>query len=240
MTIQDEISKVRGAIDAIDAEIAHLLAKRTAIAQTVALSKKIDAENANTELSFGWRPKREIEVLRQLRIAEPSLDYKLCYMIWRAMITRNLASQAPMEVIAIKETDAAARIGFGAAISPKIIENADEAIKLAAQNDNIILTLPFPDENSVWWIEAAKPENSELKINMALPHYHDSLAPEALSLAKITPTQTGKDKSLVITQSRDLPKDNAKLLSKFGDKHLWLLDGFHDDIGYFLGAFAIV
>lgn len=244
----EDISQLRAKIDAIDAQIAHLLVERTEISQAVAFSKNSDAKNANMELSFGWRPKREIEILRHIRQAQPSLGKRLSYMVWRAMITRNLASQAPMEVICVRQSEAASRIGFGAAVVPRIVENCDFALQISNSTENIILSLPWPDENQNWWLRLLEPQYAGLKINMALPHIDDR-EPEALCLARITPIETLNDFSLIATNTHeiDFPKAaNAELISTANGHCLWRLQGFHSEIVlpnedvHFLGAYAIV
>lgn len=238
-----DISKLRAQIDDIDAQIANLLVMRTEISQAVAFSKIQDAKNTNTELSFGWRPKREVEILRLVRQAEPSLGKRLLYMVWRAMITRNLANQAPMDVLCVKETDAASRMGFGAAANPKILPDCDEVIKTGAGKENLILSLPWPDENQDWWLKLLEPQNQSLKIVMALPHI-DERTPEALCMAKVAPLETQNDYSLIVTNN-DKPLQNGKKLSEKNGKILWLVNDFCENLHniesevYFLGAYAI-
>lgn len=247
--VEDEtdIAILRARIDEIDAEIAHMLVRRTEIAQKVAFSKLQDAKLANLELGFGWRPKREVEIIREILRREPTMGRRLSYMVWRAMITRNLANQAPMEVVCTRDADAASRMGFGAAVSPQIASDAANAMKIAEEKENMILSLPFPDESQDWWLMLLADKNSNLKINMALPHIDDVL-PEALCLAKITPLQTGNDYSLVAATPETTFED-GKVIShgKFGAKsyQLWLISGFHADYEnpakdvHFLGAYAI-
>ena len=241
---QDEtdIALLRARIDEIDAEIAHLLVRRTEIAQKVAFSKIQDAKLANVELGFGWRPKREVEIIREILRREPTLGRRLSYMVWRAMITRNLANQAPMEVVCVESSNAASRMGFGAAVVPQIATDCDSAIKIASEKENMILSLPFPDDNQDWWQKLLLPQYQALKINMALPHIED-VQPEALCLAKITPLETGNDYSLIAA-----PNDKnlaGKVVSKSSSHNLWLLKGFHETLAdnangiYFLGAYSI-
>ena len=244
----EDISQLRAKIDAIDAQIANLLVERTEISQAVAFSKNSDAKNANMELSFGWRPKREIEILRHIRQAQPSLGKRLSYMVWRAMITRNLASQAPMEVICVRQSEAASRIGFGAAVVPRIVENCDFALQISNSTENIILSLPWPDENQNWWLRLLEPQYADLKINMALPHIDDR-EPEALCLARIAPIETGNDFSLIATKTAEIEfptSADAELISTACGHCLWRLRGFHSELTspnepvYFLGAYALV
>ncbi len=244
-TTSDDISQLRAQIDAIDIEIARLLVKRTNISQAVAFSKIKDAKNNNSELNFGWRPKREIEILRQVKAAEPSLGRRLSYMIWRAMITRNLASQAPMEVVCVKDSQAPSRIGFGAAVVPKLATNSDEALKLAATTQNLILSLPWPSHDNDWWLRLLEPEYQTLKINMALPHVEDKV-PEALCLANITPLETGNDYSLIVAPSSVALGVNGTLVCTKNNYSLWHISGFHANLEnlnskvHFLGSYAIV
>jgi|GEM_PF-2865613 chorismate mutase len=247
-TLTQDISLLRAQIDTIDAKIAHLLVRRTEISQAVAFSKNSDAINANLELSFGWRPKREIEILRHIRQVEPSLGKRLSYMVWRAMITRNLASQAAMEVICVKQSEAASRIGFGAAVVPRVVENCDFALQFSNATENLILSLPWPDENQNWWLRLLEPQYSMLKINMALPHIDDR-EPEALCLARIEPIETLNDYSLVATNNPETQfpiNSDAELISSANGYCLWRLRGFHANLSskdpsvYFLGSYAIV
>jgi chorismate mutase len=245
LPIEEDISQLRVRIDELDAQIAHLLVVRTQIAQKVAASKANDAKLAGEELGFGWRPKREVEIIRQIQSREPSLGKRLSYMVWRAMITRNLANQAPMEVIAVEKSLAPSRIGFGAAIVPQLIDNAIDAIKIATEKENLILSLPWPDETQNWWHELIKPQFKDLKINMGLPHVED-VTPEALCLAKITPLETGNDYSLIAIKSDKKPLFEGVKISNCGQYDLYKIKGFHqnlDDIEndvHFLGAYAIV
>lgn len=242
---QEDISQLRMRIDELDAQIAHLLVERTQIAQKVAASKANDAKISGEELGFGWRPKREVEIIRQVLRREPTLGKRLSYMVWRAMITRNLANQAPMEVICVAKSQAPSRIGFGAAVIPELIEDAQKAIKIAAEKENLILSLPWPDENQNWWLELLKPEFSDLKINMALPHI-DDVPLEALCLAKITPLETGNDYSIIATKNENPPHDKATQISHGNGYYLWNIIGFHEKLHdaangvHFLGAYSIV
>jgi chorismate mutase len=241
---QDEtdIALLRARIDEIDAEIAHLLVRRTEIAQKVAFSKIQDAKLANIELGFGWRPKREVEIIREILRREPTLGRRLSYMVWRAMITRNLANQAPMEVVCVEESNAPSRIGFGAAVVPQIVTDAISAINIASEKENMILSLPYPDMAQDWWRNLLLPQFRAIKINMALPHIEDVPA-EALCLAKITPLETGNDYSLIAAPHGS--SLNGKVISKSPTHALWLLKGFHENLAdevtgiYFLGAYAI-
>lgn len=241
----DDIASLRAQIDAIDIEIARLLVKRTDISQAVAFSKIKDAKDSNSELNFGWRPKREIEILRQVKEAEPSLGRRLSYMIWRAMITRNLASQAPMEVICVKESLAPSRIGFGAAVVPKLAETSDEALSVAANSKNLILSLPWPNSKDCWWLKLLEPKFRSLKINMALPHIEDKI-PEALCLATIVPLETGNDYSLFAAPTNSKLPNNAKKITESENMAFWQIPGFHADLEdvsksiQFLGSYAIV
>lgn len=246
----EDISQLRNLIDQYDAQIAHLLVKRTQIAQKVAASKANDAKIAGEELGFGWRPKREIEIIRQVLRHEPTLGKRLSYMVWRAMITRNLANQAPMEVLCVKESQAPSRIGFGAAIVPSLAQNAQEAIKTAKEKDNLIISLPWPSGDQNWWLELIKPEYSDLKINMALPHIEGAMC-EALCLAKITPLETQNDYSIIAAKKGVSFGLTGLKISESDGYELWQIAGFHEEIEnleienpqsniHFLGAYAIV
>ncbi len=244
-TKTDDIAKLRAQIDEFDAQIAHILVKRTEISQMVAASKAKDAKIAGEELGFGWRPKREIEIIRQVLRREPTLGKRLSYMVWRAMITRNLANQAPMEVICVKESQAPSRIGFGAAIVPKLVETANDALKIGEENQNLIISLPWPSGAQNWWLELLKPEYSDLKINMLLPHIEGTI-PEALCLAKIDPLETGNDFSIIAAiPDAELPEKREKI-NEGGGLELWIVNGFHKGLDnssrgvHFLGAYAIV
>ena len=243
--LSENISDLRAQIDAIDIEIARLLVKRTNISQAVAFSKIKDAKDNNSELNFGWRPKREIEILRQVKAAEPSLGKRLSYMIWRATITRNLASQAPMEVVCVKESHAPSRIGFGAAVVPRLVETSDAALSIAANSKNLILSLPWPNEEDDWWLRLLEPEFKSLKINMALPHIEDKI-PEALCLATITPLETGNDYSLLAAPLDAKLPNGAKKITQKNKMAFWQISGFHTNLGdeakdiHFLGSYAIV
>ncbi len=240
----EDISLLRAKIDELDAQIAHLLVVRTQISQKVAASKASDAKLAGEELGFGWRPKREVEIIRQILEREPSLGKRLSYMVWRAMITRNLANQAPMEVLCVENSLAPSRIGFGAAVVPQLVENAQIAIKLAAEKENLILSLPWPNEAQNWWLELIKPQYEDLKINMGLPHVED-ICPEALCLAKIKPLETKNDYS-IIAANKPLDLNGFIQISAFDGYYLYKAKGFLENLHnplngmYFLGAYAIV
>ena len=121
--------------------------------------------------------------------------------------------------------------------------NCDEVIKIGAGKENLILSLPWPDENQNWWLKLLEPQNQALKIVMALPHI-DERTPEALCMAKVTPLETQNDYSLIVTNN-DTPPENGKKLSEKNGKYLWLIQGFCENLHnpeketYFLGAYAI-
>lgn len=195
-TAVPDIGSIRTEIDAIDRELARLVARRSGLAAAVAAAKR-----AGGDTGFGWRPAREIEILRAIRVAEPGLDPILAATIWRAMIASNLAAQGGLQVVAAPGCEAAARSLVG---DPGLVQAAGSVsvcLEEAASRSHTLAVLPWPgvrdDRALPWWMLVQAPAFARLHVCAAVPQIDTGLPPEALVVAAMTPERTGRDTVLL-------------------------------------------
>lgn len=187
-----DIGAIRTEIDAIDRELARLVARRSGLAAAVAAAKR-----AGGDTGFGWRPAREIEILRAIRVAEPGLDPVLAATIWRAMIASNLAAQGGLQVVAAPGCEAAARSLVG---DPGLVQAAGSVsvcLEQAANRSHTLAVLPWPgvrdDRALPWWMLVQAPAFAGLHVCAAVPQIDTGTPPEALVVAAMPPERTGRD-----------------------------------------------
>jgi chorismate mutase len=137
MSQSPDMAALRGQIDGIDRQLAALMARRSGLAAAVAAAKKAEGDHG-----FGWRPAREVEILRMVQAAEPGLDPVLAAAVWRAMVASNLAAQGGLSVVALRAAEGAARVTFGVAGDVPLVESAAEAFGFLAGRANAIAVLP--------------------------------------------------------------------------------------------------
>lgn len=191
------MTSLRSQIDDIDRDLARLIARRSGLAAAVAAAKR-----AGGDSGFGWRPAREVEILRAVRVAEPGIDPVLAATIWRAMIAANLAAQGGLSVHTVPACEAAARALVGDPAFVQLRADADACLLAAATGPSTLAALPDPTRLSPadglpWWVLLQAPRYAGLHVCAASPQIDTGSRPEALILAARRPEAAGRDLALV-------------------------------------------
>ena len=184
-----DIRDVRRQIDVIDSALAALIAQRCALSASVASAKKAAGDQA-----FGWRPAREIDILRQVLAREASLDPELAFVVWRALISANLAAQGELRILAVAETIEAAKAAFSVGTLPILIASSADLLAALVNDDHAIGVLPWPDGQD-WWVIMMEARFEALHVCAASPLAGGQ--PEVLLIAKRAPEAAGEDISLI-------------------------------------------
>jgi chorismate mutase len=187
--LESDISDVRRHIDAIDSELANLIARRCALSVAVAGAKRAGGDH-----SFGWRPAREIKILRHILAQETSLDPELAFHVWRALISANLAAQGAFGIVAIEETLQAAQMAFSVSCAPVLTTSAISLLQALLRDEHTIGVLPWPTQSD-WWVSMMQPQFDALYVCAASPV--SGRDPDCLLLAARSPEAAGGDISLV-------------------------------------------
>ena len=187
-----DITDVRRQIDVIDGALADLIAKRCALSAAVASAKQAAGDHA-----FGWRPAREMDILRQVLAREASLEPELAFVVWRALISANLAAQGDLRIFAIASSLAAANAAFSVGTAPILAHDSTSLMQAVADDDHAIGVLPWPDGTSDqdWWVTMMAPPFVGLHVCAASPLA--GAEAEVLLIAKRSPEPAGDDISLI-------------------------------------------
>lgn len=184
-----QIGDVRRQIDDIDAQLAALIAQRCGLSANVAAAKKAAGDTA-----FGWRPAREVEIVRTVLQQQPSIDRTLALCVWRALISTNLAAQGDLEIVAVKGLQSAAKAAFSVGATPKLLASNPEVLVAVADNDHAIGVLAWPSESD-WWVTMMAPQYDAIYVCAASPIAGGE--PEVLLISARPPEAVGDDISLV-------------------------------------------
>jgi chorismate mutase len=184
-----DISNVRGQIDAIDAQLAALIVHRCGLSASVASAKRAVGDSA-----FGWRPAREVEILRTLMREQASLDPQLAFSIWRALISANLAAQGDLTIFATADTQSQALAAFNVGSAANILTDTTEILTAIVNDDHAIGVLPWPSTND-WWVLMMDTRFSSLHVCAASPLVGEG--PQVLLIAARPPEEAGEDISLI-------------------------------------------
>lgn len=231
--IAPDIVDVRAQIDAIDANIAKLIAQRCALSAAVGAAKRGAGDHA-----FGWRPARETEIVRTILKNETSLDPALVSCVWRALISANLAAQGNLVIVAAPESLSAARASFSVGVDVHTVSNHDEVLAMVASNDHAIGFLLWPTSDVRWWVDLATKSFEGVHVCAAAPNSHGNATPSTLLVAQRRPEPTGFDVSL-LAGPQSIP--NSAIAAQCAGLVLCEVKGFLTEIpdGFVLiGAYA--
>ncbi|CAN1494920.1 Chorismate mutase II, prokaryotic-type [Caulobacteraceae bacterium] len=238
-SLPTDMTALREAIDAIDGQLARLIAQRSGLARAIAGAKK-----AGGDSGFGWRPAREIDILRGLIKREPDLDPALAAAVWRALIAANLAAQGGLDVVTTLEAAPWAKLAFGSASETRIL-SATDALMAAKQGPRTIACLPWPAAAENWWLDLMDVSLAGVHVCAASPQIVADGAPASLLLAHRAPEASGGDISLLAGSKAALAGYGGTRLSEQGDLALIQLPGFLDldeplEVGVrLIGCFAL-
>ncbi|GIU66671.1 chorismate mutase [Candidatus Phycosocius spiralis] len=205
----DTVAALRGEIDAIDGELARLIAKRSSLAHTMSMAKHMAGDTG-----FGWHPAREVEILRSILAREPDLDPYLVTTIWRALIAANLAAQGGLEIITTLEAAPWARLAFSISDETHQLIKTDHALLEAlTQGERRIGCLPWPDGAHNWWHDMMHAAFADLFVCAASPPVQKRGAPEALLVARHLPESSGDDFTLLAGSVHDLQAFDGQIVA---------------------------
>jgi chorismate mutase len=230
-----KIGDVRAQIDAIDRDLARLITQRCALSASVGAAKK-----AAGDVAFGWRPGREIEILRQVLGTMPELDPKLAYSVWRALISANLTAQGDLTVLALRESVSAAQAAFSAGSPVEVAGDAHELLSRVSSDDHTIGVVPFVAGATHWWARMTDVRFSAVHVCAAAPLVNSLETPKALMLAKRKPEQAGGDISLIATRD-DTTKGN--IIDQIDGMSLVAIAGFVSEVpdgSRLIGTYALI
>jgi chorismate mutase len=225
----ETIDALRAEIDRVDERLLQLVTERIGLGRRVAAAKA-----AAGETGFGYRPARELALVRKLvaQVGDGAPPPALS-VIWRALMAANLAQQGPFKVVATPDAAPAARAAFGAGAQPDIM-TATLALAHAAGDEHCLAVLPFPrHDGHDWWRLLDDPRFSEVQIVAAAPIVRpaDGL-PDVLVLSTRQPEAAGEDHSVLIL-SGAAPRAalalrglHTTLAAEDGPLQLVLADGF--------------
>lgn len=163
VTLPLDISGVRTQIDAIDAQIGDLIAQRCGLSASVAKAKRASGDH-----TFGWRPAREVEILRTVMREQASLNPELAFCIWRALISANLAAQGNLSIITVGDVKVQAKAAFSVGVTPEVLADPRAVLRALVKNDYAIGVLPWPTSQD-WWVTMMEPEFKALYVCAASP-----------------------------------------------------------------------
>jgi chorismate mutase/prephenate dehydratase len=120
--LKDELTQVRGEIDAIDAQLVDLLNRRARCAQEIG---RIKARHGEGEIVY--RPEREAQVLRRIKEQNPGpLPDESVARVFRELMSACLSLEHPLSVAFLgplgtfSESAAAKHFGHAARFSPQM------------------------------------------------------------------------------------------------------------------------
>ena len=188
-----DIGDVRIQIDSIDRQIAALLVQRGGLSASVAAAKQAAGNKA-----FGWRPAREVEILRSVMLEQASLDPKLAFCVWRALISANLAAQGDLVIVTTDGLKAAVKATFSVGTTPAVVITTGQVLDEIMTNDHAIGVLPWPDRHggdNDWWVKLMASKYDGLYVCAASPIAGGE--PEIMLIAARAPEAAGDDISLI-------------------------------------------
>lgn len=222
-----DMARLRAEIDRIDRDLARLIAERSSLASAVAAAKR-----AGGDSGFGWRPAREVEILRAVRVAAPDLDPALAATVWRAMIASNLAAQGGLDVVTVADAAVAAHMAFGAASEARVVAHAAAALTAAREGRATVAVLPAPGrggvESMAWWALMRAPGFDGLHVCAASPPVGGGHPLEGFVVARRLPEAAGGDISLLAGPAQALSRFGGACIDRSTGLELHAVEGFID------------
>ena len=221
-----DIVVVRAEIDLIDAQLASLVARRAGFARDIAAAKRAEGDTG-----FGWRPAREVEIMRTLLARQQGLDPGVMATIWRALISANLAMQGDLQIACTARSAAAARTAFGLSATSQSLPSSMDVLKTCRDQARTIGVLPWPNGQDRWWSGLLEdPDLGGVYVCAASPGLAQPAPPEAVLLAHRKPEAATDDWSLVAGPVDALSPFGGDILDQNGDTALIRVSGFiHPD-----------
>jgi len=199
------LDKLRGEIDAIDAEIHDLLMRRTAVVE------KIRTQKPDDEVKI--RPAREAQILRALLTRHKGIFPKPALVrIWREIVSANTAIQGPFSVAVLAQERRGgffdlARDHYGSA-TPISSHTTERGVVDAVTRGNAavgVLPMPAAGDEAPWWpLLAATGKRIPrvvARLPFAPPAKPRSRDEQALVVARIEPEPSGDDRTLLSVET---------------------------------------
>lgn len=209
-----DITKLRKNIDEIDDAIHDLIMKRTEIVEEIAIAKGINPEVivGETISNLGWRPAREIEIIRRLIEKHNGKFPKASLVrIWREMFGALINVQTRFVMaVCMPERGAGyleiARDQYGS-YSPFIVcSSVGQVIREIVEKKASVGVIPIDDSGDVsnpWWVKmlsGAMLPKVVARLPVIGPGEGRGGGREAYVIATIPNEPTGQDKSLLVLE----------------------------------------
>lgn len=133
---QDDVHRIRNAIDATDDAILELVERRLELARSMALAKRVESGGS------ALRPAREAFILDRLKRMARSAGPMLIDAVWRELIGQGRHAQGPMKLVLFTSRnpqllEECARRHFSSAIPVEWAETQDDAMAAARREPAI-------------------------------------------------------------------------------------------------------
>ena len=206
----DPIDSLREQIDAVDAELLDLIARRLQLSAKVREAKRSGKSGARV-----WRPSREEALVRDLVEASTrsgeGVSPPLVSRIWAELVSASLALQGPMRLHVGLEGDklrawSLVRDRFGAALPTEIYPTTSTALAQAYADPEGVAVVPSPGGMNNWWVALCPGGAMEdMKILTGLPRVRNADWPRddwprAVAVAQGEIVPSGADRFLVVTE----------------------------------------
>ncbi|MBW6400271.1 chorismate mutase [Roseomonas sp. HJA6] len=194
----DEITALRGEIDALDDALHDLLMRRSAVVGRLAGSR---AKGVGSPL----RPGREAAVLRRLLARHDGrLGRERIVRIWREIFMASSAIQGAVSV-AVHAPAGETRLAqehFGPIAPMRVHPTPARALAAVSAGEASVAVLPLPAEGeeaaTAWWAWLDVPR---LQVVARLPFMAATDGVGALVVAPVPPDPSGEDRSLVLVEA---------------------------------------
>ena len=221
-----KLSELRKKIDAVDSEMLSLLAKRAGFVAKVGELKHLSGEKGNF-----IRSGREATMIKKLvgKGAEGYSDDAI-FCLWRSIISASLALENGLKIALPYNVGFEHSVNitkyFGSFSKFILCKNPDEVLEKIDSNTVGILPL-----TGTWWAKLSGSAYPNVKV-------FAKLGEGLYAAAKVTPEETGEDKTLVV--SRGGTKKLGKEISTIRSFTLYETEGYKPEIkdGVVIGIYA--
>jgi chorismate mutase / prephenate dehydratase len=202
------LEDVRREIDALDEQIADLIAKRFQITSQVLSLKQAEP----TVWASPLRPTREAAILRRLVVQGKAngLSPDLMMRLWRSILNESTAKQAQITLHVSKHLNSnmahrlRLRDYFGAMAVEDYRDEAQALLQIDSSPSDLCVV-----ETEQPWVEAfVAGKAGAAQVLCALPALKEGEVPKLLVIGHAPVEATGQDETLVISEGK-LPRDFA-------------------------------
>jgi chorismate mutase-like protein len=213
----EQLAALRREIDAVDTKLHDLLMQRTELAVRVG-EVKATAQPIGRSPKDGAkfvRPAREAQILRRLSERHKGkLPKAIVVRMWREMISALLQVEGPFVVAVYAPADQPgywdlARDHYGSRVPLHSFDRLNHAISsvLDGQSTVAILPLPHEDDRDPWWrriaVKGANVPHVIARLPFGDPGNQRGRGLQALVVGTAANEPTGKDRSLLVAETRD-------------------------------------